>query len=73
LGNRRETRKAPRRIPSRGQSLRDGSKAPRSQSEPRDSTRQQSRGQSEFRGAMGRQSRAGRATDRGSKTGTKSR
>ncbi len=66
--NKQETRKAPPRMPGRGDLLADGTKAPRSQSDPRDSTREQARGRSEFVNRNG----ANHKNDRISATGTKS-
>ncbi|MBA4150462.1 MAG: hypothetical protein H0X66_20315 [Verrucomicrobia bacterium] len=65
--NKQESRKGPPKIPSRGDMLADGTKAPRSQSDPRDSTREQARGRSEF---VNRNS-SNHKVDRVSVTGTK--
>lgn len=67
--NKQESRKGPPKIPKRGDLLADGTKAPRSQADPRDSTREQARGRSEF---VTRNSNNA-SVDRISSTGTKSR
>jgi hypothetical protein len=67
IGNRRQSRS--RRVPHRGDLLADGRKAPRSQSEPRDSSREQARGRSEFVKRAARSSKV----DRVSRTGTKAK
>jgi len=67
------TDKAARKFPSRHQLERTGQKRPRSQSELRDSTREPSRGRSEFTGQMNK-----RVTNKGNmvrtgKTATKNK
>ena len=58
--------------PIRGDLMRDGSKAPRSQAEERPSTRAQARGRSEFRGKMNKRvNEGGQHIDRVSTTGSK--
>ncbi len=65
-------RKSVPRQQSRKQRLADGRKAPRSQSESRDSTREAARGRSEFRGAMNKaRTRQPGGADRVSVTGSK--
>jgi hypothetical protein len=72
--NKQETRKAPARIPTRGQLTPDGRKTARSQSEERPSTREQARGRSELRGKMNKtRVRKQGAVDRLSRTASKSR
>jgi hypothetical protein len=72
FGNRRETMKAPPRQQNRGERLRNGAKAPRSQSEERPSTREQARGRSEQRGSLNKRVNRGEGVDRIAKTGSKS-
>ena len=68
----RRPRKSAPRQQSRKQRLADGRKAPRSQSESRDSSREAARGRSEFRGAMNEaRTRQRGASDRVSVTGSK--
>jgi len=71
FSNRRETAKAPARYPRRGDRLSDRSKAPRSQSEPRDSTREQARGRSEYRGSLNTKAGPSRGANRLTRTGSK--
>lgn len=69
LGRRRETRKAPSRMTSRTPYATEPPKQKRSLTKPKDSTRIQARGQSEFVKRVARSTRV----DRTSRTGTKSR
>jgi hypothetical protein len=66
--HRKETRKAPPRQQIRGKRDVTGKKLPRRVAKERTSSREQSRGRSEFRGAM-----SSRRTDRVATTGVKSR
>ena len=67
LGNRRETDKAPARFQSRVPYATETPKGLRSRTKPRDSTREQARGRSEFTKRMSKSTRV----DRTSVTGTK--
>ena len=66
--NKQETRKAPARQQSHGKVARNGQKLPRGVAKERDSTREEARGRSEFRGALN-----SRVINRIGTTGTKSR
>ena len=66
--HRKETRKAPARQQNRGQRDASGRKVPRRVAKERTSTREQSRGRSEFRGAL-----SSRRADRVATTAVKSR